>query len=208
MPRSRDFDDDWDDPPRPKQKRKTKSRPSTGLLIALGAGLGLLILMLVGGVGFLIYGGFSGSLPLGGLLPHPALAKPATPEMFNRVETLEPLSSVERKLGAGYALSAAETESITVPLPNQFGGRERTRVKLRDYAIRPPGSTVTMTWYQWGSGASRLFVLLGVEAGGGEPVVWVKYFVAEHPNEGYTIMTENAQMTFRAGLPAGGPPRK
>lgn len=207
MARSRDFEDDWDDPTRPKRKRK-KSRPSTALLIAVGAGMGFLILLLAGGVGFLIFGDVRGSLPLGRLLPHPALAKPATPQMFRQVVVLEPQSAVERKLGAGCPLTATETESIIVPLPNQFHSRERTYVKLSEYSIRPPGSTVQLTWYQWGSGSSRLFVLFGTEPDRSEPVAIVKYYVAGHSNDGYTIMTEHAPMAFRFDQPGGGLPRK
>src|SRR5262245_1913212 len=150
MVHSRDIDDDWDDRPRQKPRGK-KARPSTAVLIALGAGLGVLILLLMGGVGAVIH--YSGGQPfsLGGVLPHPALAKPATADMFGQVMNEEPFASTERKLGSGCPLTMAEAEAIIVP----FQGADMrwagpSEVSLKAFGQRPSGNAQITQWYQWG----------------------------------------------------------
>jgi hypothetical protein len=209
MASSRDFDvEDRDD--RPRRKRKKKSRPSSLLLVALGAGIGVLILMLAGGVGALIYygGPGGGSFSLAGLMPHSALMKPATIEMYHQFSTMETLSSVERKLGPGCPLTAAEAESTMLPhqSPNAGFG-EPTQVSLKQLSARPPGNTQITQWFQWGSGASRLFIGVGKDDKG-EAVVLLKYYVAELPGGGYESMSEGAGVTLTFGQPEVRRPRR
>lgn len=208
MARSRDFDDDWDEPPRTKPKRRKKSRPNTGLLIALGAGLGLLILLLAGGVGFLVFGDVRASLPLGGVLPHPAHAVRVTENTFNQVDVLEPQSAVERKLGAGCPLTAAEIESIQVRITINARFGETGFISLKEFGHRPPGNAVITAWYQWGSGTTRLYIGFGRESNGTEPVLLAMCYQQELPGGTYSEMKKHAPITITFAPPNVGAPRK
>ncbi len=204
MARSREFDDDWDDRPRPRRKRKR--RQSTGLLIALGAGIGVLILMLAGGVGLIVHASSRGSFSLGGVLPHPALAKPVTEATFHQIETREALSSVERKLGPGCPLTPAETAATTVQQPD-FQLADNVRITLDEFGRRHPGNAPITQWYQWGSGTNRLYIGFGVEAGGSEPVLLAKCYQYEAGTTYYGL-SQHASQTITFGPPEGWPPRK
>lgn len=207
MPRSHDFDDDdWDDQPRPKRKRKRKSRPNTFALIALGAGIGFVILLVAGGVGLLVSTDLRASLPLGRVLPHPALAKPVTEETFKQVATGETLSAVERKLGSGCPLTARETASTMVWQPD-FRLADNVKISLDQFGRRPPGNAQITAWYQWGSGAARLYLGFGVEDGGTEPVLLAKCYQYEVGTT-YSGLSEHASSTITFNPPNYGAPRK